>query len=300
MHESLLLFAEIFGSKYFRNSEIFLILNKHDIFCQALLHTPLSICFSEKNDWFGEQWTGLNYNDYIDYNDYLQNIKEPKTSIASQLEKQSERQLQKTKDISNHSTEFAELVDEQTNGQVAHNDAIIQLDNNNNKANCKEENGVTKNSVTTFNTSLLDPSVRGDSDNCIINGRFETLTLVTENDRDAGVDGKAAKVISSGGYDDDRQSYTLCDYNYNYNSQNINIAPGDYKIKSEHLLKDKLFLECHKEALTFIKRQYELIVQDYNERLVDHSPKRLHTLILDATDVNAVEKVCFILCSFNL
>ena len=49
MHESLLLFSEIFSSKWFRNSEMILLLNKHDLFCEKLRDTSLSVCFDVKN-----------------------------------------------------------------------------------------------------------------------------------------------------------------------------------------------------------------------------------------------------------
>jgi len=64
MHESIQLFDEICNSKWFRNSEIILFLNKTDLFKEKLLQeVPLSICFNKNAGWpyDNEDWPGPDF-----------------------------------------------------------------------------------------------------------------------------------------------------------------------------------------------------------------------------------------------
>ena len=215
MHESILLFSELFESKWLRRGETILLLNKHDLFCQSLLDTPLSICFSEKAGWTApqEQWTGPNFCDFVDYSDYLKSLE---TEELNQLNQMNE--MKKT-----HS--------------------ILQLTSNNENEN---ENNIDK-SEEIQNSSLLN------------------------SDNNTSVD--------MVGNDYDKLAYTYSD---------------------NPLFDNPLFVECHRKALTFIARQYELKAQQYNDNPF-LPPKALYTFVVTATDTNSVERVCFMfLCMFCL
>jgi len=62
MHESLALFREVVKNPIFKNTPIFLLLNKKDLFEEMIVKTPLTVCFPEYD---GEQGKALPALDYI-------------------------------------------------------------------------------------------------------------------------------------------------------------------------------------------------------------------------------------------
>jgi len=73
MHESIQLFEEICNSKWFRQTEIILFLNKDDLFREMLREGySLKKCFHIKSGWEGEQWDPEAYAEQFESGDEKQ------------------------------------------------------------------------------------------------------------------------------------------------------------------------------------------------------------------------------------